>query len=84
MAMAFALVGLRAPGVTIENPGCVSKTFPDYFIFFINYALRSTQYGMRIPIAYHSLSGGLIMIQLGLTGYPLGHSLSPKLHAAAF
>jgi 3-phosphoshikimate 1-carboxyvinyltransferase len=31
MAMAFALVGLRASGVTIENPGCVSKTFPDYF-----------------------------------------------------
>jgi 3-phosphoshikimate 1-carboxyvinyltransferase len=31
MAMAFALVGLRAPGVTIENPGCVSKTFPNYF-----------------------------------------------------
>lgn len=31
MAMAFALVGLRAPGVVIENPGCVSKTFPDYF-----------------------------------------------------
>ena len=31
MAMAFALVGLRSPGVSIENPGCVSKTFPDYF-----------------------------------------------------
>jgi 3-phosphoshikimate 1-carboxyvinyltransferase len=31
MAMAFALVGLRSPGVEIENPGCVSKTFPDYF-----------------------------------------------------
>ncbi len=31
MAMAFALVGLRAPGVEIENPRCVSKTFPDYF-----------------------------------------------------
>jgi 3-phosphoshikimate 1-carboxyvinyltransferase len=31
MAMAFALVGLRAPGVQIENPGCVSKTFPNYF-----------------------------------------------------
>lgn len=31
MAMAFALIGLRAPGVVIENPGCVSKTFPDYF-----------------------------------------------------
>ena len=31
MAMAFALVGLRSPGVEIENPGCVSKTFPNYF-----------------------------------------------------
>jgi 3-phosphoshikimate 1-carboxyvinyltransferase len=31
MAMAFALVGLRVPGVTIENPSCVSKTFPRYF-----------------------------------------------------
>jgi 3-phosphoshikimate 1-carboxyvinyltransferase len=31
MAMAFALTGLRAPGVVIEDPGCVSKTFPDYF-----------------------------------------------------
>jgi len=31
MAMAFALVGLRVPGVTIENPECVSKTFPKYF-----------------------------------------------------
>jgi 3-phosphoshikimate 1-carboxyvinyltransferase len=31
MAMAFALIGLRVPGVIIENPACVSKTFPDYF-----------------------------------------------------
>jgi 3-phosphoshikimate 1-carboxyvinyltransferase len=31
MAMAFALVGLRAPGVSIENPSCVGKTFPEYW-----------------------------------------------------
>ena len=31
MAMAFSLIGLRVDGVTIENPACVSKTFPDYF-----------------------------------------------------
>ena len=31
MAMAFALVGLRVPGIKIENPECVAKTFPDYF-----------------------------------------------------
>jgi 3-phosphoshikimate 1-carboxyvinyltransferase len=31
MAMAFSLIGLRVPGVNIENPGSVSKTFPNYF-----------------------------------------------------
>lgn len=31
MAMSLALVGLRVAGVGIRNPGCVSKTFPDYF-----------------------------------------------------
>jgi 3-phosphoshikimate 1-carboxyvinyltransferase len=31
MAMAFSLIGLRVPGVSIENPACVSKTFPDFF-----------------------------------------------------
>jgi 3-phosphoshikimate 1-carboxyvinyltransferase len=31
MAMAFSLIGLRVSGVTIENPSCVSKTFPNYF-----------------------------------------------------
>lgn len=31
MAMAFSLIGLRVPDIKIENPGCVSKTFPNYF-----------------------------------------------------
>ncbi|MBL6961393.1 MAG: 3-phosphoshikimate 1-carboxyvinyltransferase, partial [Anaerolineales bacterium] len=31
MAMAFSLIGLRVEGVQIENPACVSKTFPNFF-----------------------------------------------------
>ncbi|HET7270576.1 MAG TPA: 3-phosphoshikimate 1-carboxyvinyltransferase [Rubrobacter sp.] len=31
MAMAFAVTGLVASGVRIRDPGCVTKTFPDYF-----------------------------------------------------
>jgi 3-phosphoshikimate 1-carboxyvinyltransferase len=31
MAMAFSLIGLRIPGIAIENPACVSKTFPEFF-----------------------------------------------------
>ena len=31
VAMAFSLVGLKANGIRINDPECVSKTFPDYF-----------------------------------------------------
>jgi 3-phosphoshikimate 1-carboxyvinyltransferase len=32
MAMAFALLGLRVPGIRIADPGCVGKTFPGYWM----------------------------------------------------
>jgi 3-phosphoshikimate 1-carboxyvinyltransferase len=31
MAMSLALVGLRVPGVIINDPGCTAKTYPAYF-----------------------------------------------------
>ncbi len=31
MAMSFALAGLRVPGIRIENPQCVSKSFPKFW-----------------------------------------------------
>lgn len=31
MAMSFSLLGLRVPGISIADPGCVSKTFPGFF-----------------------------------------------------
>jgi 3-phosphoshikimate 1-carboxyvinyltransferase len=31
IAMSFAITGLKAPGITILEPGCVSKTFPEFF-----------------------------------------------------
>ena len=31
MAMAFTVVGLGAPGVSIVDPGCVAKTYPGFF-----------------------------------------------------
>jgi 3-phosphoshikimate 1-carboxyvinyltransferase len=34
IAMAFALAGLRVPGVRIRDPGCVSKSWPRYFEAF--------------------------------------------------
>ena len=34
MAMSFALAGLRIPGVSIRNPACVSKSFPEFWEAF--------------------------------------------------
>ncbi|HOJ77578.1 MAG TPA: 3-phosphoshikimate 1-carboxyvinyltransferase [Bacillota bacterium] len=34
MAMAFSLIGLKAPGIKIMNPECTAKTFKDYFQVF--------------------------------------------------
>lgn len=31
MAMSFAITALRSPGIEIRDPGCVAKTFPDFF-----------------------------------------------------
>ena len=31
MAMCFATVGLKVPGIKIKNPACVKKTFPNFF-----------------------------------------------------
>ena len=31
MAMSFAILGCAAPGITIRDPGCVAKTFPEFF-----------------------------------------------------
>jgi 3-phosphoshikimate 1-carboxyvinyltransferase len=31
VAMAFALIGLKTPGIRINDPACVNKTFPTFF-----------------------------------------------------
>ncbi len=31
MAMCFAILGLKVPGIKIKNPECVKKTFPNFF-----------------------------------------------------
>jgi 3-phosphoshikimate 1-carboxyvinyltransferase len=31
MAMCFAILGLKVPGLRLQNPACVKKTFPNFF-----------------------------------------------------
>ncbi len=72
MAMAFSLIGLYFDGVTIENPSCVSKTFPNYFEV------------LELPLpAGEGRGEGVMIFHLGLIGYPVSHSLSPNIQNAA-
>ena len=78
MAMSFGLMGLRVDGITIENPACVSKTFPNFFE-----VLETLQ--IRLPVEEGYGEGeSMTIIRLGLIGYPVIHSLSPKIQNAAF
>ena len=40
MAMSMALVGLSVPGVVIRDPGCVAKTYPEFFADLAGLALE--------------------------------------------
>lgn len=43
MAMSFALLGLRAPGIVIDDAACVAKTFPGYFEVLEQLRARSNE-----------------------------------------
>ncbi len=42
IAMAFAILGLKVPGMRIRNPGCVAKTYPDFFCDLASLAAAQT------------------------------------------
>lgn len=42
VAMAFSLAGLMFPGVTIEHPDCVAKSFPGYWAEFERFQAHHT------------------------------------------
>ncbi|MET7369982.1 3-phosphoshikimate 1-carboxyvinyltransferase [Streptomyces sp. NPDC005566] len=41
IVMSFAVAGLRAPGMTYDDPGCVRKTFPEFHEAFAEFAAGS-------------------------------------------
>jgi 3-phosphoshikimate 1-carboxyvinyltransferase len=49
MAMCFAILGLKVPGIRIKNPSCVKKTFPN---FFQKLASRVEDGGLGIRISH--------------------------------
>ncbi|MFD1413073.1 3-phosphoshikimate 1-carboxyvinyltransferase [Oceanobacillus jeddahense] len=44
VAMALALIGARTEGMQLNDPGCVSKTFPQYFALLEDLGVRITKH----------------------------------------
>jgi 3-phosphoshikimate 1-carboxyvinyltransferase len=49
IAMSFTITGLRAAGITILEPGCVSKTFPEFFDVIEEATGRGDRRNLRRP-----------------------------------
>jgi 3-phosphoshikimate 1-carboxyvinyltransferase len=57
MAMCFAILGLKVPGIKIKNPSCVKKTFPNFFQKLaaapphgLGAEIRDAKTGRRLPV----------------------------------
>lgn len=55
LAMSFAVVGLRTPGVVVEHPECVAKTFPGFWAMLDQ--LRGTVPGRLRVVAVDGPAG---------------------------
>ncbi len=58
MAMCFAMLGLRIPGMRIQNPSCVKKTFPNFF-----QKLTSCGAGVQDVVSGHRLEGAVLLAE---------------------
>jgi 3-phosphoshikimate 1-carboxyvinyltransferase len=58
MAMCFAILGLKVPGLKIKNPACVKKTFPNFFQKLAGPPPRGLGVGFRDAATGRALDAG--------------------------
>jgi 3-phosphoshikimate 1-carboxyvinyltransferase len=94
MAMCFSLVAFGGAGIRINDPGCVAKTFPDYFKVFASITQAVPVIAIDGPSAsgkgtvaqrvaeklgYHFLDSGAMYRLLGLSAMKRGIALDAEL-----
>ncbi len=93
MAMCFSLAAFGAEGMRINDPGCVAKTFPDYFAAFASVTQAVPVIAIDGPSAsgkgtvaqriaaqlgYHFLDSGALYRLLGLAAAQRGIALDAE------
>jgi 3-phosphoshikimate 1-carboxyvinyltransferase len=61
MAMCFGTLALKVPGIKIENPSCVKKTFPNFF----QKLAAEPPYGLGVRISDAETGRVLAVSELG-------------------
>jgi len=97
MAMCFSLAAFGAEGMRINDPGCVAKTFPDYFAAFAGVTQAVPVIAIDGPSAsgkgtvaqriaevlgYHFLDSGALYRLLGLAAVQRGIALDEEARLA--
>lgn len=97
MAMCFSLAAFGAEGMRINDPGCVAKTFPDYFAAFAGVTQAVPVIAIDGPSAsgkgtvaqrvaqalgYHFLDSGALYRLLGLAAMQRGIALDAEAQLA--
>ncbi len=97
MAMCFSLAAFGAQGIRINDPGCVAKTFPDYFAAFASVTQAVPVIAIDGPSAsgkgtvaqrvaaqlgYHFLDSGALYRLLGLAAIQRGIALDAEAQLA--
>jgi len=97
MAMCFSLAAFGGAGVRINDPGCVAKTFPDYFAVFASVTQAVPVIAIDGPSAsgkgtvaqrvaqqlgYHFLDSGAMYRLLGLAAQQRGIALDAEMQLA--
>ncbi|MFZ2525244.1 MAG: bifunctional 3-phosphoshikimate 1-carboxyvinyltransferase/cytidylate kinase [Candidatus Ferrigenium altingense] len=97
MAMCFSLAAFGGAGVRINDPGCVAKTFPDYFAAFATVTQAVPVIAIDGPSAsgkgtvaqrvaqqlgYHFLDSGAMYRLLGLAAQQRGIALDAEVRLA--
>src|SRR4029079_19062984 len=71
IAMCFAILGLKVPGIKIKNPSCVKKTFPNFFQKLGAPTPQGLGAIIREPVSGHRLQGADLFAEISDSSFIL-------------
>lgn len=65
IAMSLSLIGLKIPGVIIDDPACIRKTFPNFYLKWADAPPQGLGGILLNPVTHHSLPVTSLVVPAG-------------------